>query len=181
MSSYKTFRENIKPQLKSDLNLKNINIVPKVDKVIVALGIGSLATRKGVKDFSEFEANLAKITGQKPQLIKSKKAISNFKLRENMPVMLRVTLRRDKAYDFLDRLVKLVLPRVRDFAGISGKSFDNQWNYSLWLQSYHLFPELGLEDVVTPMWVQISVAFSGGNKVNNQALLKKLWFIFIEK
>ena len=103
-------------KLKDHLNLKNINQDPKVDKVIVAMGIGSLVTRKGHKDFEEFERNLIRITGQKPVLIKSRKAISNFKLREGMPVMLKVTLRGERAYDFLDRFCKLVLPRVRDFS-----------------------------------------------------------------
>jgi large subunit ribosomal protein L5 len=83
-----------------------------------------LATRKSIKDFDEFEKNLIKITGQKPRISKSKKAISNFKLREGIPVMMQSTLRREKAYGFLDRFVKLVLPRVRDFGGISEKSFD---------------------------------------------------------
>ena len=108
-------------KLKDHLNLKNINQAPKVDKVIVAMGIGSLVTRKGHKDFEEFEKNLIRITGQKPVLIKSKKAISNFKLREGMPVMLKVTLRGERAYDFLDRFCKLVLPRVRDFQGFLRK------------------------------------------------------------
>jgi len=103
-------------KLKDHLNLKNINQAPKVDKVIVAMGIGSLVTRKGHKDFEEFERNLIRITGQKPVLIKSRKAISNFKLREGVPVMLKVTLRGERAYDFLDRFCKLVLPRVRDFS-----------------------------------------------------------------
>lgn len=129
-------------KLKDHLNLKNINQAPKVDKVIVAMGIGSLVTRKGHKDFEEFERNLIRITGQKPVLIKSKKAISNFKLREGMPVMLKVTLRGERAYDFLDRFCKLVLPRVRDFSGISKKSFDPKGNLNLGLQNYNIFPEL---------------------------------------
>jgi len=90
-----------------------------------------LATRKSLKDFDEFDKNLMKISGQKPRMIKSKKSISNFKLREGLPVMLQVTLRKTKAHDFVDRFVKLVLPRMRDFSGLSDKSFDPQANYSI--------------------------------------------------
>ena len=124
MTSLDLFNKEIVPMLKEKLGVKNVNQTPKIDKVIVSIGIGSLATRKSIKDFEEFEKNLKKITGQKPLLIKSRKAISNFKLREGMPVMLKSTLRRDKAYDFLDRFVKVVLPRLRDFNGLSSKSFD---------------------------------------------------------
>jgi large subunit ribosomal protein L5 len=85
-----------------------------------------LATRKSLKDFSEFEKNLATITGQKARVFQSKKAISNFKLREDMPVMLQTTLRKQRAYDFLDRFVKLVMPRLRDFSGLSDRNFDGQ-------------------------------------------------------
>jgi large subunit ribosomal protein L5 len=85
-----------------------------------------LATRKSLKDFSEFEKNLATITGQKARVFKSKKSISNFKLREEMPVMLQTTLRKQRAYDFLDRFVKLVMPRLRDFSGLSDRNFDGQ-------------------------------------------------------
>ena len=95
-------------QMKDQLQLKNINETPKVDKVVVSMGIGSIVTRKWHKDFEEFEKNLKTITGQKPQLCKSRKSISNFKLREGMPVMLRVTLRKSRATDFLDRVTKLV-------------------------------------------------------------------------
>jgi large subunit ribosomal protein L5 len=91
---------------------------------MVCCGIGSLHTRKGIKDFTEIENNLKAITGQKPVLINAKKSVSNFKLREGSPVMLKVTLRREKAYDFIEKLVHFVLPRVRDFNGLNEKSFD---------------------------------------------------------
>ena len=116
MNSLEKFRNETRLDLQKKISVKNINAVPKLDRVIVAIGIGSLVTRKSLKDFDEFEKNLQKITGQKPRLIKSKKSISNFKLREGLPVMLQVTLRKAKAYDFVDRFVKLVLPRVRDFS-----------------------------------------------------------------
>ena len=165
-------------KLKDHLNLKNINQAPKVDKVIVAMGIGSLVTRKGHKDFEEFERNLIRITGQKPVLIKSRKAISNFKLREGVPVMLKVTLRGERAYDFLDRFCKLVLPRVRDFSGISKKNFDPKGNLNLGLQNYNIFPELGVDDVTLPMGIQLTVVSTAGNPGGTQALLQELGFIF---
>jgi large subunit ribosomal protein L5 len=128
-------------KMKEKLHLTNINEVPKVDKVIVAMGIGSLVTRKGHKDFEEFEKNLKIITGQKPHLCKSKKSISNFKLREGLPVMLKTTLRKERALDFLERMTKLVLPRVRDFTGISKKSFDPKGNLNFGIVNYAIFPE----------------------------------------
>ena len=157
MSSLQKFNKEIVPVLKDKLKEKNINSVPKIEKVIVSIGIWSLATRKSVKDFDEFEKNLIKITGQKPTLIKSRKSISNFKLREGMPVMYKVTLRRDRAYDFLERFVKVVLPRLRDFTGLSSKSFDPKGNLNIWLANYNVFPELNIDDVVTPMGDRKSV------------------------
>jgi large subunit ribosomal protein L5 len=124
MSALSTFIKEKLPELAKKLGVKNVNAVPRLEKVIVSAGIGSLATRKSVKDFDEFERNIMKITGQKPRITKSKKAISNFKLREGIPVMMQTTLRKQRMYDFLDRFVKIVLPRARDFAGISEKSFD---------------------------------------------------------
>jgi len=131
MNTLEAFNKNILKDLQKKIGVKNINTVPKIDKVIVAIGIGSLVTRKSLKDFDEFEKIITKITGQKSRVYKSKKAISNFKLRENLPVMLQTTLRKQKAYDFLDRFVKLVMPRMRDFSGFSEKTFDGQGNFSI--------------------------------------------------
>jgi len=158
--------------------LKNINQVPKLDKVIVSIGIGSLAARKGLKSFDEIESNLRKITGQKPLLIKSKQAISNFKLRIGMPVMLQVTLRRKKAYDFLNRFNHLVLPRVRDFEWLSTKKFDRQANINIGLKNYDIFPELTPDDVTIPIWLQINIVTTSATKEASTALLEELWFVF---
>jgi large subunit ribosomal protein L5 len=165
-------------QLKEKIDVKNIHQLPKVVKVIVAIGIGSIVTRKGLKDFSEFEKNLMKITGQKPQLIKSRKAISNFKLREGMAVMMRVTLRKHRAEDFIKRVSTLILPRIRDFQGLSAKSFDSQANYSFGLKSYELFPEFGLEDVTIPMGIQMSVVCDSRSKDDTKALLETYGLVF---
>ena len=178
MTSLDLFNKEIVPMLKEKLGVKNVNQTPKIDKVIVSIGIGSLATRKSIKDFDEFEKNLKKITGQKPVLIKSRKAISNFKLREGMPVMLKSTLRRDKAYDFLDRFVKVVLPRLRDFNGLSSKSFDAKWNLNIGIVNYNIFPELDIEDVTIPMGLQITIVTTSTDIDQSKGLLEALWLLF---
>lgn len=167
-------------ELKEKLGLKNVHQVPQIDKVIVAIGIGSLATRKSQKDFSEIQDNLTKITGQVPRLITAKKAVSNFKLRAGMPVMLQVTLRNSKAYDFLWRLTTLVLPRVRDFSGLNAKSFDKDANLNIGLKSYNIFPELAIDDVAIPVGLQITVVTTTNEKEHAKELMKYLGFIFKE-
>ena len=165
-------------KMKDRLQLTNINEAPRVDKVIVAMGIGSLVTRKGHKDFEEFEKNLKTITGQNPHLCKSKKSISNFKLREGLPVMLRVTLRKHRALDFLERVTKLVLPRMRDFGGISKKSFDPQGNLNFGIANYAIFPEFGADEVSIPMGLQITVVTTAGNSDKAQIFLEEMGFVF---
>jgi len=178
MNTLELFNKNVVKDIQQKLGIKNINAVPKIDKIIVAIGIGSLATRKSLKDFDEFEKIITKITGQKSRVFKSKKAISNFKLRENLPVMLQTTLRKQRAYDFLDRFVKLVMPRIRDFSGLSDKNFDGQGNYSIWLPNYNIFPELSLDDVATTMGLQITIVTTTKDNIQAKTLLQALWFIF---
>lgn len=178
MNNLELFRKKTLPALQKSLGIKNINAVPKLDKVIVAVGIWSLVTRKSLKEFDEFEKNLTKITGQKPRLVKSKKSISNFKLREWMPVMLQVTLRKARAYDFVDRFVKLVLPRVRDFAGLSEKSFDNQANYTIGIRNYNIFPELSLDDIINTMGLQVTIVSTSKDPAKVKALMQALGFVF---
>ena len=178
MNTLEAFNTKILKNIQKQLAIKNINAVPKIDKVIVTIGIGSLATRKSLKDFDEFEKNIMKITGQKARVLKSKKAISNFKLREWLPVMLQTTLRKQRAYDFLDRFMKLVMPRLRDFSGLSEKNFDGQWNFNIWLPNYNIFPELTLDDTVTPMGLQITIVTTTKNNAHAKVLLEALGFIF---
>ncbi len=167
-----------KKNLQKRLNLENINSVPSIESVVVTMGIGSIVTRKWHKDFEEFEENLKKITWQKPRMIKSKKSISNFKLREGMPVMLQCTIRKNRAMDFLVRFYQLVLPRVRDFDGLNKRSFDSQANFTIWLNNYNIFPELWLDDVTTPMGLWITIVTSTNKKEESQALLEEIWFVF---
>jgi len=145
------------------------------------MGVWSLATRKWVKDFADLEENLRVITGQQPQMILSKKAVSNFKLREGMPAMLKCTLRGERAYDFVERFITFVLPNVRDFEGLSTRKFDGMGNYSIGLPSQGVFGELLPEDIKTPMWVQITIATTADNDPDSKALLESLWIIFAKK
>ncbi len=177
---YNNFMTSGKKELQAKLGKKNIHEVPVLNKVIVAMGIGSLASRKGIKDFSDLESNLKDMTGQKPHMILSKKAISNFKLRIGMPVMMRVTPRGKKAYDFLERVATYVLPRIRDFNGLSVKKFDGMGNYHVGLKQQTLFPEIAPEQVTIPMWVQITIDTSATNDGDAKEFLQSLGLIFVK-
>ncbi len=178
MSLYTEFKKNIVKKLQKELGKKNIHEVPKLDKVMVCCGIGSLATRKGIKDFAEIENNLKTITGQKPQLIAAKKSVSNFKLREGMPVMLKVTLRKERAYDFIEKLVHLVLPRTRDFVGWNEKSFDKGGNISVGFKDFSVFPEINVDSLTLPAGLQISIIPTSNDKADSLAFIKSLGIIF---
>ena len=181
MSLYQEFKEKIIYDLKEKLNKKNIHQVPKIEKVVVSMWIWSLASRKWIKDFSDLEENLATITWQKPVLVRAKRSVSNFKLREWMPVMLKVTLRKKRAYDFIERLVKLALPRVRDFKWISTRKFDWFGNYNLWFKSQIVFPEIHPDSIKTPMGVQVTITTTTDSDEEAKELMKSLGFIFEEK
>jgi len=171
------FREEIAPKLEKELGVKNVNAVPKLEKVTLNIGIGSIIQRQG-KDFSHIEENLARIAGQKPVITKSRKAISNFKIRDGMPVGLVVTLRGKRMYDFINKLVNITLPRVRDFRGISPKSFDGKGNYSLGFKEHIVFPEIDPDDVLQLHGVQITISTTAKNDKDGIALLKALNFPF---
>jgi len=162
-----------------ELNLKNINAVPKVSKVVVNIGMGKALA--GSKDYSFFSDNLTKITGQKPMVSIAKKSISNFKLREGMPVGLYVTLRGEKMYNFLSKLVNIVLPRVRDFRGISSRSFDGRGNYSLGLKEHIVFPEINADDISKIHGLEINVITTAKDNQQAHLLLKKMGFPFQER
>ena len=169
----------IAPELQKQLKVKNVNAVPKLTKVVVNVGIGKMLA--GGKDYSEVEENIKMITGQKPVVAKSRKAISNFKLRENQPVGINATLRGQRMYDFVSKFVNIVLPRTRDFRGISSRSFDGNGNYSLAVKEHTVFPEINADDIVKIHGLQITFVTSA--KTNEQALvlLKALGFPFQER
>ena len=176
MSFQKTFNSKIAPALQKELNLPNRMAVPKVITVKVHVGIGSMA--KKTKDFSDVIGNISKITGQKPVITKSKKAISNFKLREGMPVGIMVTLRGKRMYEFLYRLVNIALPRVRDFRGISPKAFDGHGNYTIGFKEATVFPEINPDDVLNVHGMQITLVTTAKDNDEGRALLTKMGFPF---
>lgn len=178
MSVARLNKDQISKNLQTKLEKSNVFQVPKLIKIVVTSGIWSLHTRKGIKDFAEVEKNIAKITWLKPTYIYSKKAVSNFKLREGMPMMLKVTLRKDKAYQFIERLTHFVLPRVRDFDGLSDKIFDKWGNFSVWFKDLSVFPELSWDDFTIPAWLQVTVISTSSDKEENKLLAQSLWFLF---
>lgn len=170
------YNKEVAKELMKELGIKNINAVPKITKVSINVGIGTYLA--GSKDYSQVMENVSLIAGQRPIVKKSKKAISNFKLRAGMPVGISVTLRGGRMDDFLTKFVNAVLPRVRDFRGISGKGFDRQGNYSVGVKEYTVFPEVNPDDVVKLHGLQINVATTASTPYEGYMLLKKLDFPF---
>lgn len=176
MSLYDRMKTEVIPAVKKELNLKNDYSVPRIVKVKVDVGIGTLG--KQTKDFSEVIENVAKISGQKPVITKAKKAISNFKLRQGMPVGITTTLRGRRAYDLVDRLVSIVLPRVRDFRGLSTKAFDGKGNYTVGFKEAIVFPEISPDDVTNVHGIQITIITTAEDNKGGLALLRQIGFPF---
>lgn len=165
------YKTKLRAELKSELALDNINQVPKLDKIVLNVGLGRSKDNKHL--FEVATNTLRKITGQQPVVTKSKKSIAGFKLREGEKIGLKVTLRGDRMYEFADRLINLVLPRLRDFHGVSAKSFDKQGNYSIGFIDQSVFPDLSFEETTTPHGLQVIFAISGGSPSGSRALLEK--------
>ena len=177
MSLKESYSSEIAPKLKETLWLDNVMEIPKFEKVVLNMGVGTYI-RTGNKDYSVLKDHLALISGQAPVVKLAKKSISNFKLREGMPVGLMVTLRGDTMYNFLDKLVNVVLPRVRDFRGISPKSFDTDGNYNFGIKEHTIFPEVPQDDVVKNHGIQITVKTTAQSKEAGKELLTLAWFPF---
>lgn len=171
-----TYREKIVPQLMQTLGVKNPHAVPRVTCVKVNVGIGSHVVAG--KDPEDIVKNVITITGQKPVVVKSKKAISNFKLKINMPSGVVVTLRGKRMHDFLNKLINVVFPRIRDFRGISKKSFDGHGNYSIGLKEHTVFPEIRTDDVSKIHGLQITIQTDAHNDKKAFELLKAFGFPF---
>ena len=157
------YRKEIVVEMKKKFAIDNVNAVPRLEKIVVNMGVGEAIG--DIKILERAAVDLATITGQKPAITRSKKAISNFKLRENIPVGCKITLRRYRMYEFLDRLVSVSLPRIRDFNGVSKKAFDRVGNYTLGITDQGIFPEIdaGARDHRT-QGMDITFVFNGGNK-----------------
>jgi len=171
------FKEDIAPELQKKLGLKNVNSITKIEKVTINVGFGSIVN-SGNKDFDFIIENIAKITGQKPVIKDAKKSISNFKIREGNKIGTSVTLRGKMMYDFLNKLINIVFPRVRDFRGISPKAFDGQGNYSIGFKEHIVFPEISPDDVIKLHGVQICITTSAKDNEHGLALLESLGFPF---
>lgn len=170
------FKEEIAPELQKTLGIKNPMAIPKVTKVTISAGIGGYMQRH--KNADLVVDNFSKIAGQKPVLTKAKKSVSNFKTRTGMVIGATVTLRGKKMYDFLNKLVNIVFPRVRDFRGISPKSFNGTGNYSVGFKEHTVFPEISPDDVMNLHGVQVNITTSARNDEEGRELLKALGFPF---
>ena len=169
------YLEEIAPKLREELELANVMEIPRVLKVIVNMGVGD---KDNPKVLEGAVANLAKMTGQKPVVTKAKKSISDFKLVQGDPIGCMVTLRRDRAYEFLNRLFNLVLPGIRDFRGLSSGAFDGRGNYTLGLSEQITFPEIEYNEVVKTQGMDITIVTSARTDREGYALLKGLGLPF---
>jgi large subunit ribosomal protein L5 len=175
-SLHETFRTTIIPQLGQELAIRNVLAVPRIEKIVVNVGWGELKGNESLqKSVSE---SLSLITGQKPVVTKAKKAIAGFKLRENDLVGFRITLRGKRMYDFLDRLITYVFPRLRDFQGIAVKGFDGHGNFSFGLREQTVFPEIPFQSNDRTWGMQVTIVTSSPDDRQAQVLLKHLGFPF---
>ncbi len=171
------YDKEVLDHLRKELGRKNLNNLPQLEKVSINVGIGSMVTQ-GNKNYSEVQENISAITGQTPNVRKARISVSNFKLREGMPVGLTATLRGDKMYDFVARLVNIALPRVRDFRGISVKGFDGKGNYSIGIKDVTIFPEVSPENLARTHGLQVNIQTSTRSDYEAYILLKALGFPF---
>ncbi|MFI1462610.1 50S ribosomal protein L5 [Nocardia carnea] len=172
------YREEIKDALNSEFEYANVMQIPGVVKVVVNMGVGDAA--RDAKLINGAIDDLALITGQKPQIRKATKSIAQFKLREGMPIGAKVTLRGDRMWEFLDRLVSIALPRIRDFRGLSPKQFDGNGNYTFGLSEQSMFHEIDVDKIDRPRGMDITVVTTATNNDEGRALLKHLGFPFKE-
>ena len=170
------YRDQIVPKLKADLGVENIMQVPKIVKITVNMGVGEAVADRKVMDAAV--ADLTKITGQKPMVTKSRKAIAAFKLRQGLAVGCMVTLRGDRMYEFLDRLISIAMPRIRDFRGVSPRSFDGRGNYSLGVKEQIIFPEIQYDQIDVIRGMDITITTTASDNKQGRALLEAFNFPF---
>lgn len=170
------YETEILPRLMEELQLKSVMQAPRVEKVVVNMGLGEAI--QNIKVLESATEELSRITGQKAVVTKAKKSIAQFKLREDMPIGCMVTLRRDRAYEFLDRLINVALPRVRDFKGISAKAFDGRGNYTLGIREQIIFPEIDLDKIDKVKGLNITIVTSAKTDEEGRALLREMGMPF---
>jgi large subunit ribosomal protein L5 len=177
MPRLKTLYENeVRPQLIKEFNYRNVMEVPKLQTVVLNMGLGEAI--QNIKILDNAVEELALIAGQKVVITRAKKSIASFKLRENMPIGCMVTLRRDRMFDFLDKLIHIALPRVRDFRGVSPKSFDGRGNYTLGIREHIIFPEINYDKIDKVKGLNITIVTSSKTDEEGRTLLKLLGMPF---
>jgi large subunit ribosomal protein L5 len=164
------YKETIAPALKEELGLDNAMQIPRITKITLNMGVGDAVANKKVIEFATNDMEL--ISGQKPVVTYARKSIAGFKIRDGWPIGCKVTLRRERMYEFLDRLVSIAIPRIRDFRGLPAKSFDGRGNYSMGLKEQIVFPEIDYEKVDTIRGLDITITTSAANDEQARALLK---------
>ena len=170
------YDDQVVPAMKSEFGYKNFMQVPKLEKITINVGLGEAT--QNIKALDSTVAEITAIAGQKPVITRAKKAIANFKLREGVPIGCMVTLRRDRMYEFLDRLIHVALPRVRDFKGVSDRSFDGRGNYSLGLREQIIFPEINPDKVEKARGMTVTITTTAKTDPEGRALLKHLGMPF---
>lgn len=173
---YEKYTNEVVPQLMKDFSYKSIMEVPKIEKVVVNIGVGDAISNSKLLD--EAVEELAAITGQAPVVTKAKKSIANFKLREGMAIGCKVTLRQEKMYEFLDKLFNISLPRVRDFRGVSDTSFDGRGNYTLGVKEQIIFPEIDFDKVNRTRGMDIVIVTTANTNEESKALLTAMGMPF---
>ncbi len=170
------YREEIAPAIKDQFEIENPMRIPKVEKVVVNMGVGEAVDNSRALDGAM--ADLAKITGQKAQVRRSRKSIAGFKIREGMPIGARVTLRGERMWEFLDRLISIALPRVRDFRGISPRSFDGRGNFALGLREQLIFPEISYDEIDKTRGLDVAIVTTAETDDEARELLRQLGMPF---
>jgi large subunit ribosomal protein L5 len=165
------YRDTIKPALKEEFSYKNDMMIPRLDKIVLNIGCGSEAVKDSKKAKSAQE-DLTKIAGQKALVTKAKKSIAGFRVREDMPLGTKVTLRGDRMYEFLDRLITVAMPRIRDFRGVPGTSFDGRGNYAMGLKEHIVFPEVDFDKVDEVWGMDIVITTTAQTDAEAKALLR---------
>jgi len=175
---YEKYKKEVVPALKEKHNYTNIHQIPKMVKIVVNMGVSASSEKGALEDAAK---DLTSITGRKPAISKSRHSIAQFKLRENMAIGCRVTLRKDEMYEFFDRLVATALPRIRDFRGLSPRKFDGRGNYTFGVNDQAIFPEIELEKVKRMQGMDITIVTDAGDNAHALDLLKLMGFPFSEK
>ena len=170
------YKKEIAPALAKEFDIKNPMAIPKIEKVVVNMGLGEASANAKILDVAADE--LKAVTGQKPVITKAKKSIAQFKLRQGMSIGTMVTLRGERMYEFLDRLISVALPRVRDFRGVSAKAFDGRGNYTLGIREQLIFPEIDFNKVDKTRGMNISIVTTAPNDDQARSLLKALGMPF---